>query len=192
MRAVQPPPYPPPSPPGPPPPRRVGRPLVAGLVVGALVLVLVAVGVAVVLSRRSASHTVRGSLQFRKVTAMTPAPCAPGDTARLTSADGCYELGDGMTVSRVRDVELRSPGASQGSVGYSVVITLDAGDATRLAALTTEVAREQEPRNRLAIVIDRKLASAPTVAEPITGGAIMLTGGYTRAEARRYVDLLGG
>jgi uncharacterized membrane protein len=64
--------------------------------------------------------------------------------------------------------------------------------STRLAALTTEVAREQEPRNRLAIVIDGRIVSAPAVAEPITGGTIMLSGGFTRAEARRYVDLLDG
>jgi hypothetical protein len=185
---VQPPPYPPP----PSPPRRGNRPLVIGLVAGAFVLLLVAVVAALVLSRRSADHTVRGSLGFRKVVAMTPAPCAPGDTTRLTSADGCYELGDGMTVSRLRNVELRSPDPSLGGASFSVAITLDAGDATRLAALTTEVAREQEPRNRLAIVIDGRIVSAPAVAEPITGGTIMLSGGFTRAEARRYVDLLDG
>jgi preprotein translocase subunit SecD len=39
-------------------------------------------------------------------------------------------------------------------------------------------------------VVDGKVASAPQVMEPITGGTIMLSGSFTRAEAQRYVDLV--
>jgi SecD-like export protein len=181
---MQPPPYPPPPPP------RSRVPLVVGLAAGALVLLLAA-GVAVlVVSQRSSGHPAPRSLKFQQVTAVTQPSCPAGDTTRLSFEGGCYRLGDGMTVSRLKMVELQPPG-KLGS-RFSVLIDLRPDDAPRLASLTTNLAREQDPRNRLAVVIDGRIASAPTVMEPITGGSLVLSGDFTRAQAERYVELLGG
>jgi hypothetical protein len=192
---VQPPPYSqPPYPPPTPPARRGNRGLVIGLGAGALLLFLLLAAVVVVLatSKGSSSRAVRGSLQFRKVLAVTNAACPAGQSGRFTSVrgDACYQLGDGMTISKVNGIELRPPGA--GGPGYSIEIRLLPADSGRLGSLTGEVAREQEPRNQLAVVIDGKVASSPQVVERITGGTVVLSGNYTRPEAQRYVDLVKG
>ena len=177
-----------------PPGGQGNRRLVIGLVAGAVVLFLVLAGaiVALMASRGSASRTVHGSLQFRKVLAVTNGACPAGQSGRFTSvrADSCYQLGDGMTLSKVKAIELRPPGA--GSPGYSVEIRLLPADAGRLSSLTGEVAREQDPRNQLAIVVDGKVTSSPQVVEPITGGTVVISGNFTRPEAQRYVDLVRG
>lgn len=173
-----------------PPGRRVNRALVIGLAAGALVLLLLIVAAIVLTgSRRSSGHALMDTLQFRKVLAVTSGTCPAGTPDRLSSADSCYQLGDGMTVSRVAGIALRPPG--QDSAGYSVDISLQPDDASRLTTLTSAVAHEQPPRNQLAIVKKGRVGSAPSVLEPITGGKISLSGNLTRAEAQSYVDLLG-
>lgn len=190
---MQPPPYPPsPYPPPVPPGRRGSGPLILGLAGGAVLLVLLAVaGAVVVRSNGSSHHTVRGTLQLRKVLAVTPSACPAGDAGRVTSvkADACYQLGDGMTVTKVKDARLVPPDASRGQTGYSVEIAFQPQDAARFGTLSGEVAREQPPRNQLAIVVDGKVSSAPTVAEAITGGKISIAGAFTRKDAQHYVDL---
>ena len=184
---MQPPPYT--APPYPPPPARRGnRALVIGLVAGFLLLLLLAALLVVLAtSHRGTPGKVRGTLQFRKVLAMTTGACPAGRVPSV-KGDACYQLGDGMTITRVKRIEMRPP--EGGNLSYSVVITLRPEDAGRLGTLTNEVAREQQPRNALAIVADGKVASAPQVMEPITGGTVMLNGSFTRAEAQRYVDLV--
>jgi hypothetical protein len=189
---VQPPPYPQPPYPAPVPPARHGnRALVIGLAAGFLVLlVLAAVIVVLATSGGGSPGKVRGTLQFRKVLAVTNAACPAGQPERTPSAkgDACYQLGDGMTITRVKGIELRPP--EGGNPGFTVQISLRPEDAGRLGTLTGEVAREQQPRNQLAVVADGKVASAPQVLEPITGGTVMISGNFTRAEAQRYVDLV--
>jgi hypothetical protein len=189
---VQPPPYSqPPYPPPAPPAQRGNRALVIGLAAGVLLLLLLAALIVVlVTSHRGTPGKVRGTLQFRKVLATTNGACPAGHPEQLPSVKGdvCYQLGDGMTIIRLKKIELRPP--EGGNPSFTVLFTLRPEDAGRLGTLTGEVAREQQPRNALAVVVDGKVASAPQVMEPITGGTIMLSGSFTRAEAQRYVDLV--
>jgi hypothetical protein len=160
------------------------------LAAGALVLLLAAGAVVLVLSQRSARHPAPRSLRFQQVTEVTPSSCPADDTTRQTFEGSCHRLGDGMTVSRLQKVEARPPG--EAGPHFSVLIELRPDDAPRLTSLTTRLAREQDPRNRLAVVIDGKIVSAPTVMEPITGGSLVLSGAFTGPQARHYVELLGG
>ena len=187
-------PPPPPFPPVP-PARRSNLPLVLGLVAGGFLLVLLTVSVTVlVTSNGSSRHVVKGTVQLRRVLAMTPSACPAGQSGWVTSVkgDACYQLGDGMTITEVKDVRLVSPDSSRGMPSYSVEIALRPQDGGRLTTLTTEVAREQKPRNQLAVVADGKVVSAPMVMEPLTGGTFSLAGDFTRKEAQHYVDIFRG
>lgn len=180
------------------PPRRQTSPLlVLGIGGGVVVLlVLAAVVVLLVTSRGSSSSggTIKGSLQIRKVLAVTHPACPAGDTTRVTSveSDACYQLGDGMTVTQVGRVELRPPDAAHGLTDYTVELRLLPADAARFGTLSAQVVEEQQPRNQLAIVVDGKVVSAPTVQETITGGDIVISGNFDRAKAQKYVDLIRG
>ncbi|MDN3358804.1 hypothetical protein [Actinomadura sp. DC4] len=157
-----------------------------------LLLLLAAIVVVLATSHKSSGHTVHGGLRFLKVVEVTNAACPAGQTGQTASVrgDACYRLGDGLTVSKVKRIALRAPQAT--SSGYSIQIDLLPQDSGRLGSLTGEVAREQQPRNQLAIVVGGKVVSAPQVIEPIPGGVIMITGNFSRTEAQRYVDLIGG
>ena len=182
-----PPPYYPPVP----PPRRRNLPLVIALGALAFVMVILATVVVIALARRpdSSTGTLKGPLQFRKVVATTPSACTSGG---VPSADGqtCYQLGEGMTVSKVRDISLRAPDPAHGSTSYAVEIKLSPSDADRLGTLTGETAHQQPPADQLAIVIDGKVISAPTVQDPITGGSLQIVGNFSRDQAQHYIDLM--
>jgi hypothetical protein len=184
------------SPPYPEPPRRPVKPT-AVLWVGAGALALLVVAAIIVVlttSGNSSGGRLKGSLQIRKVLGMTNTPCPPGDTTRLTSVDSaaCYQLGDGMTVTTVKRLEVRPPDPARGSTDFTVQLTLVPADAARFGTLTGQVVGQQEPRNQIAIVVNGKVVSAPVVREPITGGDIVIEGGFDRPKAQRYVDLIRG
>lgn len=62
------------------PARRSSRPLVLGLAAGAFLLVLLAAAATVlVMSNAPSRHAVKGTVQFRRVLAMTPSACPAGD-----------------------------------------------------------------------------------------------------------------
>jgi preprotein translocase subunit SecD len=182
------PPYP--APPASPSGRRV--PLVVWGAAGLFALLVVA-GAAVLLisSRPPADPKVKGTLQLRKVVTRSDGVC-PEKTATTSpdmvasaKSDACYVLGDGMTITRVKSVEMRTDGTS----GWAVDIGLRPEDKGRLGALTGQIAGEQPPRDELAMVSNGRVISAPSVQEPITSGKLSIFGNFTRADAERYVDL---
>lgn len=179
------------------PPRRQTSPLLVLGIGGGVVVLLVLAAVVILLAtsgRSSSGGPIKGSLQIRKVLAVTHPACPAGDTTRVTSveSDACYQLGDGMTVTKVKRVELRPPDAAHGLTDYTVELRLLPADAARFGTLSAQVVEEQQPRNQLAIVVDGKVVSAPTVQETITGGDIVISGNFDRAKAQRYVDLIRG
>ncbi len=70
--------------------------------------------------------------------------------------------------------------------GFSVSLTFDDEGKDRFGAITTKLAG----RGRLAIVLDGKLTSAPTVQSAITDGRGELTGNYTQLEAFEQANIL--
>jgi preprotein translocase subunit SecD len=46
--------------------------------------------------------------------------------------------------------------------------------------------------DQIAIVVDGLVVSAPTVAGPITAGAVVVAGGLSESEAERLASSLGG
>jgi hypothetical protein len=189
-RDVQPSPYPPAPDPAP-PYRGGGPPRVVWIATGAFGLLIVA-GVVIMLltSLQPDEHKVKGTVQFRQVLSMTNTACPTGTADRVSSvkSDACYQLGEGMQISKVKDARLDPSGGTP----WSVEIDLRPEDTGRLSTLTRRVAAEQTPRNLLAIVVDGKVISAPQVMTPITGGKLVLSGQFTRTDAERYVKIFGG
>lgn len=174
------------------PPRRDRTALVVVLAIVALV-VAVAVAVTLVLVLRSGDDgpaALRQPLRIEQVTEETPGLCA--DASGVPSRDGrsCYRLVPGMTVRQVIRIEART--SDSGDPGWHILISMGPADAAAFGSLTGRVAAEQPPRNRLALVVDGKVLSAPTVQQAITGGEVQISGAFTRQEAERLVGQMAG
>lgn len=188
---------PPPAPHGAPPPpapyARTGhRGLVVALVAGAVLVILaVAAGVLLFVLGRSDPATSGGphavAVRFLSVTDNTPGACTDGGTP---AADGssCYRLGDGMTVTRVRDIRVVGPDAT--APDWRIEMKLMPSDAPAFAELSRKASAETpgSPRQQVAIVVGGKVVSAPAVQSPIPGGDIQIQGRYTRQAAERLVQ----
>lgn len=165
-------------------------PLIIWIAAGAFALLIVAgAAILVVASLPPSDPKVKGTLQLRKVLTKSDGACptsSPGTVASEKS-DACYTLGDGMTITKVKSVEMRVDGGS----GWAVEFDLRPEDVGRLSTLTGQLASEQSPRNELAMVSNGRVISAPAVQAPITSGKLQLSGDFTRAEAERYVKLFG-
>jgi preprotein translocase subunit SecD len=81
-----------------------------------------------------------------------------------------------MTVGRVADIRAQGPDPSQGRTGHIVAVTFVPDDARTFTAMTAAAARAQPPANRIAIVAEGRVLSAPAVAEPISGGTVQISG----------------
>lgn len=78
------------------------------------------------------------------------------------------------------------------SMGWSVAVQLSREGTDALASATQAALDAAPPRNRIAIVVDGLVVSSPTVAAPITSGAVVVAGGLSHAEAERLASNLSG
>lgn len=132
-------------------------------------------------------------LAFHQVTEVRPAPCpAQGQPLLLPDPNdpqSCLLLGP----SRLTVTELEQVGIEPAQSGYwMVLITFRPADADTVTALTTELSGEQDPANRMAMIIGEELIMAPAVQDPIPGGKLQLVGSFTREEVDALVQRLGG
>ena len=67
----------------------------------------------------------------------------------------------------------------------SIDFTADAADAFQAAT-------EAAVGNQIAIIVEGRIVSSPTVAEPITSGNVVLTGSFTKTQARSLASNLSG
>jgi preprotein translocase subunit SecD len=170
------------------------------IVVGALVLVLVVLlGVLVLLVLRtddgtpdSAPASAPKAVEFRRVVKVAPGECASpasgaGDV--VCGADGTgYTLGavelDGKHVSEVT--------ARDSNGSWVVALALDDEGGKLFGELTAELAKQSPPANQLAIVVDDRVVSAPTVMSAITGGEVEISSGFSRDEAEKLAADISG
>ncbi len=82
--------------------------------------------------------------------------------------------------------------ASQTSIqaGWVVEFELTGAGSRTFAEVTTRLVKEPDPKNRLAIVLDRRVISAPRVQSAITGGVGEITGSFTEEEAKDLATVL--
>ncbi|GAA3446028.1 SecDF P1 head subdomain-containing protein [Planomonospora venezuelensis] len=166
--------------------RRRTAPAVA---IASLVVVVGAVA-AVVLNRLAADgppFTLATPLVLRPVLETEyDDSCAEGYLPN-PRGDQCYRLGEGMTVRQALD--LREQEAETGE--WMLVIRFTPADGAVFGELTGRLAAQSDPLDQLAVVVDGKIVTVPRVTDPITGGDVQLTGGWSsREEIAVHVDRL--
>ncbi|MBG0817690.1 hypothetical protein [Planomonospora sp. ID82291] len=166
----------------PPRPRRA-RPLVVVIAsLAALAVAAVVVPIALQYANRGESLPL---FRFQPVLAVAAAPCAGTDLPDPGGTE-CLRLANGVTVKEVAEAE-----AVEGTGGWAVEVALGPEDAAAFAEVTGKVAAEPAPRNRLAVVVDGEVLSAPVVREAITAGRVQIAGAFTRPEAADLARRLG-
>ncbi len=133
-------------------------------------------------------------VEFRPVLSVAPtatgasaAPAAPAAGGTLTGKDGAvYTVGPSIgDLSRFDDVAVSDAG--EGGAGWTVTIDLTTEGTRLFADWTAAHVNEQ-----LAIVVDGELVSAPTIASPIPGGVVQISGSFTKAQAEQLADEISG
>jgi preprotein translocase subunit SecD len=147
----------------------------------------------------SSTMQMRPVLEIYEPSTKQPKPtCAGGDPCDaatllqpevvLRGAEGGATYRLGSVVVTDADVEsarsIYTPQTSGGDAWTIEIILTDQGRLTFADATSDMVGRQ------VAVVIDGLVVSAPTVNEPITMGAIQITGDFSRSEADRVVAAL--
>ena len=78
--------------------------------------------------------------------------------------------------------------SQQGS--WMVTLDFNSEGTKKWADFTSKVSSEQPPRNRVAIVLDGVIVSAPTVQGPIPGGQTQITGNFSQQQAQDLATIL--
>ncbi len=106
---------------------------------------------------------------------------SPGSDVVFPSTDGrlLYRLGPADVAGG--DVAKADPQFDQTGGGWLVLLSLNSDGSRKFGEVTTRLAPQQ---GQLAIVLDRRVESAPAVQQPITDGNAQITGQFTEQEAR--------
>jgi preprotein translocase subunit SecD len=75
---------------------------------------------------------------------------------------------------------------------WSVYIDLTAEAAEAFQVATKAAVGSVDPQNQIAIIVEGRIVSSPTVAAPITSGNVVLTGSFTKTQARSLASNLSG
>ncbi|MFI6326451.1 SecDF P1 head subdomain-containing protein [Nonomuraea sp. NPDC050556] len=130
---------------------------------------------------------VTAAFHLLPVVEVAKPPCANGFTADKTGEE-CYR-----TLPGISNIRPEKVAAGQGQAGdWLIQVELNKQDGKAFADLTTRLFKEPEPRNRLAVVIDGKVITAPTIISPIPGGTLEISGGFTQKTATELANSLGG
>lgn len=104
----------------------------------------------------------------------------------------CYRIStraeDRMSVTQLKQVEATY---DANVPAWVVRMTFRDAGAKRFVSLTERAARRQSPQNQIAIVLGDRLLSAPSVAAPVTGGVVDISGDFTRDEVEALAKELG-
>jgi preprotein translocase subunit SecD len=168
-------------------------------------------------SSASVAPSHHTSLQMRQVLEIVPPSFADWDETKLT----CSGQGEALSecVASARDVasivllrheeggqkyvlgsvivdetdvvhataQREGPYAPSYSAYWSVYI-----DFTTEAADAFQAATEAAVGSEIAIIVEGHIVSSPTVAEPIRNGSVVLTGSFTKTQARSLASSLSG
>ncbi len=120
------------------------------------------------------------------------ASTAAGQEPTLYRLGEVLMTGDAITEARAGFLDPVSapPGETP---GWRVDFELNSQGSDRFGEITTELTGDPNVATddrQLAIVLDRRVESAPAVNSPITGGSGVITGDFTEAEVRDLVVVL--
>ncbi|TDB94582.1 protein translocase subunit SecD [Nonomuraea longispora] len=134
--------------------------------------------------------------QFKKLNCADPANRGQGvqDDPNKQYA-GCESDGSFKYVLDVAkvvgtDIDTASAGVRQGTTEWVVQLDFKSKGAGEWSKLTTAAYNSQEPRNKVAVVLDGVVITAPNIISPIPGGRAEITGGFDQASATTLADQL--
>ncbi len=88
------------------------------------------------------------------------------------------------------DIDTASSGVQQGSTEWVVQLDFKSKGATEWSKLTSAAFNSQEPRNKVAVVLDGVVITAPNIISPIPGGRAEITGGFNQKSAGELAEQL--
>ncbi|WP_379478626.1 protein translocase subunit SecD [Nonomuraea spiralis] len=88
------------------------------------------------------------------------------------------------------DIDTASAGVRQGTVEWIVQLDFKSKGAGEWSKLTTTAYNAQEPRNKVAVVLDGVVITAPNIISPIPGGRAEITGGFDQVTSTQLADQL--
>ncbi|TDD45733.1 protein translocase subunit SecD [Nonomuraea terrae] len=114
----------------------------------------------------------------------------PNKQYAACETDGSYKYV--LDVAKVvgTDIDTASAGVRQGTVEWVVQLDFKSKGANEWSKLTTEAFNSPEPRNKVAVVLDGVVITAPNIIGPIPGGRAEITGGFDQAGATTLADQL--
>lgn len=152
----------------------------------------------------SSSGPTTFSLQLRPVldvVVAAPGACpepgtspSPEAAATLCAADAPQgpRLQYSLAAAELTGAEVASVEAADSMGGVDVLITLTDQGAAAFADLTSRLMALPDPQNQLAIVVAGEVQNAPSVQARIDGGALVISGFTTEAEAQAAIDSITG
>jgi preprotein translocase subunit SecD len=150
--------------------------------------------------RAAQSLTVDYRADFRPVLASTTCdPAAPrqGDGEQITlctldEAEGFVLGPSGVTGQAITSASADHMTSSAGTTvaTWAVTVRFDQEGAIALRTLTEQLSGKSLDENRLAIVLDGHVLSAPSVASPISDGVVQISGSFTQDEAEALAQQL--
>jgi hypothetical protein len=118
---------------------------------------------------KSYSGNLAADLRIAPVVEATGTGCSDGGTPGRFA--GCFTLGEGGMVVTV--VESADTAVQDGK--WVLRLRFSSADTVALRALTTQ-------SQRIALVLDGTVLTAPTVKKPITGGEVQIAGDFTKKD----------
>ncbi|MBF8185137.1 protein translocase subunit SecD [Nonomuraea sp. K274] len=88
------------------------------------------------------------------------------------------------------DINTASAGVQQGTTEWVVQLDFKSKGAGEWSKLTTTAYNSPEPRNKVAVVLDGVVITAPNIISPIPGGRAEITGGFDQISATNLADQL--
>ncbi|MFG1701132.1 protein translocase subunit SecD [Nonomuraea sp. NPDC049309] len=88
------------------------------------------------------------------------------------------------------DIDTASAGVRQGTTEWVVQLDFKSKGAGEWSKLTTAAYNAPEPRNKVAVVLDGVVITAPNIISPIPGGRAEITGGFDQVSATTLADQL--
>lgn len=92
---------------------------------------------------------------------------------------------DGTDVKEAKAVFNTQTGA-----GWTVTMEFTGAGAKKFAEITGKLAKNQQPQNQFAIVLDGEVVSDPSVSQALTGGNAEISGNFTQQSAESLANML--
>ncbi|MBO8186383.1 protein kinase [Streptomyces sp. DW4-2] len=136
---------------------------------------------------------VREDLRLALVEQIAPGECTdklPPPTFYSQDQKACFHISTAAE-NRMSVKQLRHVRTKRGQTGWMIQASFQDEDAKRFADLTSRAAQRRSPQNHIAIVLGDRLISAPAVTGPISGGAMEISGSFTKDSANKLAKELG-